>query len=103
MRKICAEVGCYQMIEGSRCDKHKRRERPDAEHHKFYESRAWRSFRKSYAASHPKRCSMCLRHTTKVALDHIVPILQGGERFRVDNVRWLCFPCHNQVRAEERP
>jgi 5-methylcytosine-specific restriction endonuclease McrA len=102
MLKVCAEAGCTRLIESSRCEQHKRIERQDAEHHKFYESAAWRKFRLWYAARHPKQCTMCMQHTTRVALDHIVPILQGGERFNENNVRWLCFRCHNKVRKEAR-
>ncbi|AUC13811.1 hypothetical protein BTO06_01000 [Tenacibaculum sp. SZ-18] len=70
---------------------------------KFYNSRAWRNFRKQVLIEEPL-CRLCsskgLVKEAKV-VDHIVRIVDGGEKLSRSNVQPLCSKCHNSKSGKE--
>lgn len=82
-------------------DRHRRDQRARA----FYKSAAWERLRRAVLARDNYLCQRCLEHqriTPATTVDHIVPLSVAWER-RLDmsNLRSLCGPCHNAVRAEQ--
>src|SRR5690606_41899955 len=82
-------------------DRHRRDQRARA----FYKSAAWERLRRVVLARDNYLCQRCLEHqriTPATTVDHIVPLSVAWER-RLDmsNLRSLCGPCHNAVRAEQ--
>jgi len=82
-------------------DRHRRDQRARA----FYKSAAWERARQAVLARDAYLCQRCLerqRITPATTVDHIVPLSVAWER-RLDmsNLRSLCGPCHNAVRAEQ--
>lgn len=59
--------------------------------------RDWQRFRKWYASVHPAICVRCdaALESKLMALDHIVPLEQGGARLSEGNVQWMCEACHS--------
>jgi 5-methylcytosine-specific restriction protein A len=46
-------------------------------------------------------CQSADRLVPAVAVDHIRPIKDGGERFDPANLQPLCISCHNRKTAQE--
>lgn len=70
---------------------------------KFYNSRAWRNFRKSRLLEEPL-CRECKRNnkiTEATVLDHIKRIEDGGEKLSKQNTQPLCKSCHNSKSGRE--
>jgi len=71
---------------------------------KFYNSYAWRKYRKIYLESHPV-CVMCEAEgivTPANVVDHIVPIRQGGDKFDEKNLQALCRRHHDVKSGRDR-
>ncbi len=70
---------------------------------KWYNSTAWRKLRRSYIERYPL-CADCLKRgkiTPAKVVDHIVPVLQGGDKFSEDNLQSLCQSCHERKSMAE--
>lgn len=75
----------------------------DNDNSKFYNSRAWRNFRKKVLERNPL-CVECLKIdvvTVATVGDHIIPINQGGEPMDETNVQGLCKKCHDSKSGKE--
>ena len=69
----------------------------------FYNSWAWRKFRKQYLDKNPL-CVECDNSgvvTVATVVDHIVQIIKGGESLSESNVQSLCEHHHNSKSALE--
>lgn len=66
---------------------------------RIYDSARWKSLRKAKLAAQPL-CEECLpggRVRPAMAVDHVIPVRLGGEPFpALDELRSLCFRCHNR-------
>jgi 5-methylcytosine-specific restriction protein A len=61
--------------------------------------RKWRKVRKAFLSRNPL-CKICLEGgITKEArvVHHIIPIDQGGDRLRFNNLMALCRDCHEKI------
>lgn len=65
----------------------------------FYSSRPWRNLRRWFLNGNPL-CNICERIATQV--DHIIPIMAGGQPLDADNLQSLCASCHSQKTAREK-
>ena len=65
----------------------------------FYNSTAWRELRKWFIKSNPT-CKWCLEegraNINNLIVDHIVEIIDGGEKLDPSNLQTLCLSHHNQ-------
>ena len=71
---------------------------------KFYNSWAWRKFRKSYIERNPL-CVMCEAEgivTPAQIVDHIIPMRQGGAKFDENNLQSLCKHHHDVKSGKDR-
>lgn len=71
----------------------------------------WQATRQAVALRANMRCECCetyafLRGRGAGQADHIIPrrelAITGGNPFDMDNLQWLCGPCHSQKSARER-
>ena len=74
--------------------------RPD----NFYHSTAWRKVRALFINEHPLCYNCEKKGIIKIAkvVDHIKPILKGGEALSFSNLQSLCHKCHNVKSAKQR-
>ena len=65
----------------------------------FYNSTAWRELRKWFIKSNPT-CKWCSEegraNINNLIVDHIVEIVDGGEKLDPENLQTLCLSHHNQ-------
>ena len=62
----------------------------------IYNTRRWRNLRNHFLSKHPL-CKLCEeKHIYKPAtvVDHIIPMANGGDPWREDNLQALCNRCH---------
>jgi 5-methylcytosine-specific restriction endonuclease McrA len=68
--------------------------RPD--HHRLYRTAEWRRLSAEVRAS-ATRCHWCLKPTTRLIADHVVPIEQRPDlALSPDNVVAACFACNTR-------
>jgi 5-methylcytosine-specific restriction protein A len=70
----------------------------------FYQTKAWKKVRRMYIAAH-QLCAICQSKgitTEAKAVDHIIPIKQGGSELSFSNLQSLCNHCHAIKSAKER-
>lgn len=75
----------------------------DVTNQKFYNSAKWRKAAKLHKEKNPY-CAECLksgRIRSAEFTDHIIPIKQGGESFKDENLQSLCERCHNSKSGRE--
>ena len=50
------------------------------------------------------RCQLRLKGCTtwSTEVDHIVPLFEGGDPWRWENLQGVCHECHSQKSSEER-
>ena len=81
-----------------------RAKRQTDEDNRFYQSKVWRSLRNEYIKQNPL-CVYCQSNgiikEAKV-VDHIIPILMGGNSLSVTNLQSLCDSCHARKSAKEK-
>lgn len=67
-----------------------------------YDAR-WARFAKAYRERNPlcRPCQARGRLEPTFAVDHIVPLRQGGAKFDEDNLQPLCETCHNSHKQSE--
>ena len=69
----------------------------------FYQSTAWRKYRRIYLALHPL-CRMCEAEgtiTQALMVDHIVTMNKGGDPWEDDNLQPLCNKCHAKKSSKD--
>lgn len=70
---------------------------------KFYNSAAWKRNRAGFLMANPL-CLKCEESNIiepAVAVDHITPIRQGGNKWSYSNLQPLCLSCHAKKTREE--
>ena len=103
-KKPCAYQGCPELTSERYCQKHKVMENSrynthcrDMDAQRFYCSKEWRQKRLEFLTQNPL-CQECRRRgrlVKAVAVDHIVPIKQGGALLDDGNLQALCVSCHS--------
>jgi len=71
--------------------------------HRFYDTTRWRSIRDRVIATQPL-CLHCeAKGLTVIAtqVDHIIPIVDGGNPTSMDNLQPLCATCHSRKTCKE--
>lgn len=70
---------------------------------KLYSTTKWRKYRKSYIMRQGGVCEMCgaTPLDQHLHLDHITPLVDGGEPYNSDNLQLLCIQCHGRKTAKE--
>lgn len=118
---FCAYAQCHKLVQSGYCPEHQAKtneyrkqhrgvtdarynaNRPESD--KFYGTQVWRNFRNRYLKSHPL-CVECDRKgITRAAriVDHIEPFkLHPQLALDPNNMRSLCWPCHNKIGAKVR-
>lgn len=70
---------------------------------KLYASKRWRTYRKAIIVRRGGECVECgaTPLDQHIHLDHIVPLVQGGEPYDENNIQILCRECHGKKTAKE--
>lgn len=100
--RICAEPGCPEPTQETRCPKHTRsNDRKYSRHREVYNSPRWRGLRRKVLRAEPWcRTPDCTNLATDV--DHIVPIDDDpGLTWEESNLQPLCAKHHGQKTARE--
>ena len=104
----CIRPGCPELaIRAGRCATHQS-QAPQRQYDAYDAQRAspsargydyaWLVYSRKYLKEHPT-CEKCGR--TSVLTDHIVPMIQGGDKWWSGNHQALCKRCHNLKTAQE--
>ncbi len=64
--------------------------------HEFYDSPEWIQLVRRLIRERGRRCEKCGGFNIIVSGDHIVEILDGGEKLDESNVQLLCGQCHTK-------
>lgn len=107
----CSVAACPNLVQGEipYCPKHKHLAptgwgaKKDLPRQKFYHRKRWRKLSALYRKSNPV-CVQCAKQGRTVpadVVDHITPILDGGDPYDEDNLQSLCNSCHNSKTAKE--
>lgn len=91
--RVCSKSGCHELTHGAYCQWHRN---PMEERN----TARWRKVRKVILREHPI-CEHCGR-TFATEVNHIVPIIDGGAEYDLDNLEALCTECHKTVTREQR-
>lgn len=68
----------------------------------IYDSPEWKALRKEMTKAHPF-CASCGRDKTRLYVDHIVELKDGGAPYDKRNLTVLCGSCHTtKSNAEKR-
>jgi len=76
----------------------------DRTNQSFYNSSKWRKYSKDIRRRNPL-CEHCKEKGLTVLatmVDHITPILQGGDKWDRNNLQPLCHKCHSSKSAKDR-
>lgn len=66
---------------------------------KYWAEHSWNMTR-SYVLKRDKHtCLKCHKKGGRLEVDHILPIVEGGQEFDLNNLRTLCHDCHAQETA----
>ena len=68
----------------------------------FYRSPEWRDARAECVARYFGFCSKCPRRPSRLFVDHIVELKDGGEPLAQSNLEPLCGSCHSLKTARVR-
>ena len=79
------------------------KKRTDYKQETLYSSRKWRKFRQSILAEQGGCCEACgnVQPDRLLHIDHIIPIVDGGAKWDIDNLQVLCKRCHGAKTWEE--
>ena len=82
---------------------HHDRGRANYRQEKLYSSKAWRRYRKAIISRRGGECVECgaTPLDQHIHLDHIKPLVEGGEAFNEENIQILCRECHGRKTASE--
>lgn len=99
--RICLTPRCpHPPTYRGRCQRHaKQREAQTHPNKAFYNTKRWRTTRRTHLFNHPL-CAHCQALATDV--DHIIPIEQGGDRWAPTNLQGLCSQCHGRKTRREQ-
>ena len=77
--------------------------RNDYKRETLYSDNKWRKFRLNVIRRRGGECAKCgaTPEGKELHLDHIVPLVQGGERWDTSNIQILCRRCHGIKTAGE--
>ena len=115
-QKPCNQMGCpIRVSRGTRyCPAHQRAlyagqnaaRRTDAARRALdalYNSPRWRKYRAWFLRQHPlcAECERSGRTAIAVLVDHIRPVVEGGDFWDEANHQSLCDPCHRVKSAHE--
>ena len=103
----CPVTGCPEVSrKKGRCAVHGKQQGKEqqANRHtnKRYNRARWINTRNAYKTKNPL-CEICLaKGKTKVAdlVHHIVPVIDGGDWYRFDNLMAVCVKCHGILHTE---
>ena len=104
----CSQIGCNELVNGGRCDKHKPTYREydryrGSSTERGYNTR-WRKYRLVFLMHNPL-CVICLKSgeiTPATELDHIIPHKGDMDLFwDKGNHQGLCKPCHSRKSVKE--
>jgi 5-methylcytosine-specific restriction enzyme A len=100
MTGVCIVAGCPDPVHyRGRCRDHARRDRLAVRAGSpLYNSKRWRILRRRVLFDNP----LCSCGELAAAVDHIVPLADGGAPFARDNLRPLCSACHGRKTRAER-
>lgn len=107
-RKRCGRSQCKEFVEhGSRyCATHQAEVRQITEARRggrsddLYHTSRWKRLASLVMMQEPL-CRTCKTAESKV-IDHIIPIKQGGDRLRRENLQGLCWKCHAIKSSKEK-
>lgn len=68
----------------------------------FYGSAAWKAIRLEVQRDCRRTCQRCGKTDTRIYVDHIVELKDGGAPLERSNLMGLCSPCHAKKSARER-
>ena len=68
----------------------------------FYGSAAWKAVRLEVQRACERTCQRCGETDTRIYVDHIVELQDGGAPLERQNLIGLCAPCHGKKTARER-
>lgn len=68
----------------------------------FYGSAAWKALRLKIQRAANRTCSSCGKTDTRIYVDHIVEMRDGGAPLDEANLQALCGGCHAKKSARER-
>lgn len=68
----------------------------------FYLSRPWRDLVASIKRTRGARCQDCGATGVRLIGDHVIERRDGGGDLDADNVRLMCWPCHNRKTAKAK-
>ena len=100
----CKHPGCNNLIDPNEryCKEHKRERwrgtRSNYNRNPLYNTAKWRRLSKYMLAKFPL-CKVC--NVPAAHVDHIVPVVQGGQAFNEENLQTLCVSCHSRKTAKE--
>jgi len=99
----CLHPRCHELTtEGNYCEKHRspyEKGRPSANDRGY--DWHWYKVSKRYRMKHPV-CEACNSAPTECT-DHIIPLVEGGDKYAEENLQALCVPCHNAKTRRENP
>ena len=68
----------------------------------FYGSAAWKAIRLEVQRECRRTCQRCGMADTRIYVDHIVELRDGGAPLERSNLMGLCAPCHAKKSAREK-
>ena len=68
----------------------------------FYGSAAWKAIRLQVQRECKRTCQQCKKPDTRIYVDHIVELRDGGAPLERSNLIGLCAVCHGKKTARER-
>lgn len=81
----------------------KAHERRTTDNSSFYNSQAWRTYRRAFLYEHGL-CVVCEDagiFEVATVVDHIIPINEGGHKWERSNLQPLCHSCHAKKSGRE--
>lgn len=101
--RICAHIGCHNLVKSGYCDSHQRETgyRHDPERQRLYD-RKWQARRRRWLSEHPW-CEECLSNGLYVPATDVHHLrAHRGDRsvFISSELESLCHACHSQKTAK---
>lgn len=69
-------------------------------HKEVYNTHQWRKIRERVLKASPL-CEVCNKNFA-TEVDHIVPLIKGGEAFSIENLQSICYHCHKLKTNHEK-
>ena len=100
-RRPCKWLGCPALVESGYCPTHEKKVKQQDDAYRGsaasrgYDAR-WHNYRDWYLRQHPL-CVACRAENSVQAatvVDHIIPLVKGGEMYVEANLRWLGVAHH---------